>query len=1279
MVTENSSPSDIINFQGQAGFKDCQDILYNAPIGVFTSTPDGRFLSVNPAMARMYGYESPQEMIELVTDIGHQLYADTDDRECFKLYIEQHGEVKDQEFKMIRRDGSLIWVSVSGRCARDPDGEITQYQGFITNITERKITQEKSSISKQTLVTILESLPAEVYVSDLQDHTVLYMNNSMKRSFGRDCIGETCYEVFNNAASPCSHCKKAMLLDNQNRPTGIVSWEWYNPIARKWYKTEDQVIPWDGEKFAHIQLATDITDHKQAEEAFEKKSKELELYFTSSLDLLCIANTDGKFIRLNPEWESVLGYSISELEGRVFLDFVHPEDMEPTIAAVSRLKNQEHVLNFVNRFCCRDGSYRWIEWRSRSLGRQIYAAARDITERKRAEAKLQESEENLARTLQSIGDGVISTDTEGRVVRMNPVAEKLCGWSESEAKGHFLGEVFRIVNANTRQPLDDPVQKVFASGQVVGLANHTLLLSKDDMEYQIADSAAPIKDRKGDIAGAVLVFRDVTQDYAREKVIKDEREQLLSIFNSIEGMIYISDPKTYEILYVNNKLAILLPEDCIGTRCYKTFQGLEEPCEFCTNHIILGNKLQPYKWEYYNPALDRHFSIVDRIIKWSDGRDVRFEMAIDITERKQAESKLRESEERFSKAFKSSPAPLVISDVDTGRFIDVNDCWVKMLGYSKEDQIGRTSKEVGIWVNPDERVRIVHKLKIYGRFKDEPIKFKTKDGQILTALWSAEAVAFGGQQVMLSMINDETERRSAEQALRASEDRLANVMAAINDGIWDLDIENNCVYFDPRYYTMAGYAPDSFPASFEEFERRVHPDDLELVQSSIANHFSGQNPVFDVEFRFLKRDGVWFWVRSRGSIVRRDEQGNPARMVGTHTDITDRRLAEEEREKLQFHLIQAQKMESLGTLAGGVAHDFNNLLQTMGGNIELLLQGKPSDHPDAARLQNVARSINRAAQLVRQLLLFSRKAEFTKVPVDLNQEVKEAVRILERTIPKMIALELNLDQALWPLRADPVQIEQVLLNLASNAVDAMPDGGRMVIETSNVILDENFVRTHPGSTAERHVLLSVTDTGCGMDKKTLGHVFDPFFTTKEVGKGTGLGLPSVHGIVKGHGGHIQCYSEPGLGTVFKIYLPASEKVEVVTELPCSEITPSEGSETIFVVDDEPEILELTGEALKSLGYAVKSAASGEDALKVYQNHIQHIDLVLLDLNMPGMGGHKCLEELLQLDPLVKVIIASGYTVNGYGKDALSSGARGFIGKPYQLRELAATVRRVLDS
>ncbi|MBF0528199.1 MAG: response regulator, partial [Deltaproteobacteria bacterium] len=355
-----------------------------------------------------------------------------------------------------------------------------------------------------------------------------------------------------------------------------------------------------------------------------------------------------------------------------------------------------------------------------------------------------------------------------------------------------------------------------------------------------------------------------------------------------------------------------------------------------------------------------------------------------------------------------------------------------------------------------------------------------------------------------------------------------------------------------------------------------------------------------------------------------------------------------------------------------------NLLQVISGFTQVILLNKKENNPDYRKLKEIIKAGDRAAQLVRQLLFFSRKAATEKKPIDLNQELEQTLRIMERTIPKMIAIELRLASHLWNIKADPIQIEQILLNLGNNAVDAMPGGGRLVIETKNITLDENYADVSLGVTPGNYVLLSVSDTGQGMDQETIRHIFEPFYTTKEIGKGTGLGLASVYGIVKGHGGHITCYSEPGQGTNFKIYLPALEQTDTIGHRQPEALAPDGGTETILLTDDEVPIRDFASEALQRFGYKVIAASSGEEALELYASQNNKIDLVILDIGMPGMGGHRCLRELLKLDPAAKIMIASGYSINGELRKTLETGAAGYVGKPYQLDDLLNKIRTVLN-
>jgi PAS domain S-box-containing protein len=543
-------------------------------------------------------------------------------------------------------------------------------------------------------------------------------------------------------------------------------------------------------------------------------------------------------------------------------------------------------------------------------------------------------------------------------------------------------------------------------------------------------------------------------------------------------------------------------------------------------------------------------------------------------------------------------------------------------------------------------------------------------GEIVDVEVFSGPITLNGKRLLYSIVHDITERKQAIEALRASEEKYRTVLEANPDPVVVYDIESKVVYFNPAFTRVFGWSlGERFGKSMDHFVPADNrPETKIMIDRVLAGEsFSG------IESSRSTKDGSIIPVSMSGAILR-DMESNPVGSVINVRDIS-------EQKNLERQLQQAQKMEAVGTLAGGIAHDFNNLLQAIQGYTELLLLRKKEGESDWRELQEVIRAAKRGAELTQQLLTFSRKVESRRKPLSLNQEVAELRELLERTIPKMIDVDFKLADNLKVVNADSAQLKQVLMNLAVNAQDAMVDGGSLFIETENVTLNEEFCRRYAEVKPGDYVLLSISDTGHGMDRRTLEHIFDPFYTTKEVGKGTGLGLAIVYGIIKNHEGYIMCYSRPGEGTAFRIYLPAmeTETTDLAIAEPPELNAPAEGgNEIILLVDDEEFIRDLGVDVLGQAGYTVLTASNGENALQLYRQEQSRIDLVILDLIMPGMGGSRCLKKLLDINPQARVVIASGHALDATTKKALEGGAKGFLSKPYDTEELLRLVRNICD-
>ena len=517
----------------------------------------------------------------------------------------------------------------------------------------------------------------------------------------------------------------------------------------------------------------------------------------------------------------------------------------------------------------------------------------------------------------------------------------------------------------------------------------------------------------------------------------------------------------------------------------------------------------------------------------------------------------------------------------------------------------------------------------------------------------------------------DAERRAVEAALRASDERFRMVTRATNDVVWDLDLSNNVLYMPDGFEKLFGDDGDGPAPTRESWFRRVHPDDQSRVDRTLTAAIDGDAESWTGEYRFRRRDGTYADVLARGYLLR-DGGGRATRMIGAITNVTARK-------QLEAQLRQSQKLEAVGQLAGGVAHDFNNILTVIQGHTSLLMiEDLPPAHADA--VSQIAEAAERAAGLTRQLLAFSRKQVLQSADLDLNVVVGEMMRMLQRLLGEHIALRWEPSALPVFVRADASMMEQVILNLAVNARDAMPDGGRLVLRTILERLDEAAVQSDGGDSAGRFVRLSISDSGHGISSEDLPRIFEPFFTTKDVERGTGLGLATVHGVVKQHHGWVRVHSVVGKGTTFNVYLPAIDPPkQTVVDLVAAR-TARGGRETILVVEDEAPVRMLARLVLERYGYVVLEAEHGPAALAAFRESQGQVSLVLTDMVMPeGISGLDLAALLRAESPEVRVVVTSGYSVDLFGKELPHTAGLSFLQKPYQADQLLEAVRKSLDS
>ncbi|MGA4577275.1 PAS domain S-box protein [Limisphaera sp. VF-2] len=1564
---------------------------------------------------------------------------------------------------LIARDGREYPIADSGAPIRDEEGRITGVVLVFRDQTEERKAQRLLAEALALNEAIVATLRHPLLVLD-QGLRIVSANRAFYQSFRsrpETVVGQSLYALWGGALEqPQLRQLLEQILPEDTRLDDFELKVSLPELGPRILRLNARRLYGEARASQMILLALeDVTEAVQAREALAESHRQMRTLLANlqGMAYRCVNAPDWPMVLVSDGCADLTGYPAEALlQGRPrYGELILPEDRQAVWDVVQAALAQQEPFELTYRIQRADGQVRWVWERGRGVYddsgalKFLEGFVADITPRKEAEEALFRSRERLRITLESIGDAVLTTDAEGRVEYLNPVAEQLTGWKREEAEGKRLGSVFRIINEFSRQPVENPVERVLREGRVVGLANHTLLLSRDGREIPIADSAAPIRDAQGRLAGVVLVFRDQTAERQARRAIEESEARFRSLFQGAGEMIVLHQlvrdadgrPVDYRILDCNpafERIMGLRREEVRGRLASEVYGTTPPP--FLEEFSAVALHGRPTRMGVYWPPVDRHFEVSVAPF----GPDGFATLTTDVTDRKRAEAELSASEQRFRML--SEHALVGIYLFDEERFLYVNPALARIFGYAPEELVGKLSPLDLTY--PEDRARVQENIRrrlkgeveqVYYRFRGQ-----RKDGSTIHLEAHGARVEYMGRPAILGTLQDVTERQQWEEKLANERALLRTLVDHLPVALYLKDTEGRKTLVNPVDRLNLGvtteaealgktdfdfFPPDQAAAFWEDDqkvlrsgepvlnreERLTRPDGSEvwLLTSKVplrdaqgriiglagiglditelkrardqlaaertllrtllqtlplavyAKDITGRktltNPV-DLQFmgarseeevlgksdfdfyppeqaevfaaedrqvlesgepilgredRIVLRDGREAWLLTY-KVPLRDAQGRVIGLAGCGLDITDRKRAEEalirertllraivntvpmvvyakdlqgrktltnpedlrymgarseeevlgktdfdfyppeqaavfaeedrrvletgqpilnyeervvlrdgsiawkiaskvplrdpqgriiglcgcglditerkraearlqeqatlldaandailvwtldrrirycnasaarllgrdrealvglgleqvpellfpgfseaeaalqreaqwtgefsipqatggerivlarwtllreppdtpprvlailtditERKQMQAQLLHAQRMQGIGALAGGIAHDLNNLLAPILMAAPLLKE-TVEDPESRAMLETMEQCAQRGADIIRQLLTFARGTPGTRVPVPVRHLLRDMEKIIRETFPRNIQTELHAPRELWSVMGDPTQLHQALMNLCVNARDAMPQGGILRLAAENVHVDESFASLDPRAKPGPYVCLTVSDTGTGIAPEIQDRIFDPFFTTKEVGKGTGLGLPTVLGIVQGHNGFLRFKSLPGQGTTFELYFPATISESAAEEPAEPPLPPPARGEMVLVVDDEASVRDMLKRTLEKHGYRVLLAAEGNEALALVERYASEVRLVLTDMLMPGLDGPGLVQALrargVRLPILGMTGVAERVTIRNLENLELET----LMTKPFLTRDLLWALHRALE-
>lgn len=1248
-----------------------------------------------------------------------------DDRDWALEFCQQATREKrnhDLEYRMITADGRTVWLQNFVSVVVEGD-VVTRLRGIMVKITDHKRMKEALREKEELYRAVVEQITEGIAVYDAKTRRVLESNAAFQNLLGYTAEEARTLTVYDIVAHDHENVDQTF--------QGVITKK-HHFISERRYRRKDgslidvearaNLISYGGREVV-CSVVHDITERKRTEVALRASEERFRALIENSWDGITLVSAEGKILYSSPANERLWGYRADELIGATGFELVYPDDQARVLAQFGELVQKPgDIVNAQYRIRHKDGSWRWVEGIARNLldepnVQAIVVNARDITDHKRAEEERQahlwflESLDQVNRAMQGTNDlkqmmsevldAVLTIFDCDRAWLIYPCDPEATLWyapmertrveySSALALGldvpidPELVKVFQTARTSSgplqfgsgsAYPLPAGIMKQFGVQSMIVMAiypkvDKPYLFGLHQCSYprvwtpreerlfqeigrRLTDALTSLlmfhrlreSERKLEAAQRMAHIGYWTRDFDADRITLSD--ETCRIFGLPEQERFPNLAQWHE-----RWLELIHPEDRP-----RVAQAAVE--------ALRGGPRYDVEYRVIRPNGEVRIVHSQGDITWDEwGRPRRmFGIMQDITELRQAEYELRASEARFRTLVDHATDAFFLHD-DRGTILDVNRQACESLGYTREELIGMTPADFDVDSNRSFLGQLGARLDA-GEMVAFDTRHRRKDRTIFPVEVRIRPFWQGGHRFGVSLVRDITNRKRAEQALVESHSLLNTIVEGTSDVIFIKDLQG-------RYLMINSAGARFFGKSVDEIIGKddrelftpntacaIMEHDRQVIETGTFQVFEETATVAGVTRTYLSTKGIY-----------RDAQGKVIGLIGIAHDVTELKRLEE-----QFR--QAQKMEAVGRLAGGVAHDFNNLLTVINSYSELVFRRLRVDDPSRELLAQIQKAGERAANLTRQLLAFSRKQVLQPQVVNLNTLLKELHKLLQRLIGEDIELTLVVDPVLGLAKVDPGQFEQAIINLAVNARDAMPQGGRLIIETHNTELDEEYARRYPEVRSGRYVLVVVSDTGQGMDEATRARIFEPFFTTKGPGKGTGLGLAMVYGFVKQSGGHIEVSSEWGCGTTFKVYLPWTEEAIPSAKSSSELVKVPKGMETVLLVEDEDSLRSLVRLVLQSSGYLVLEARDGREAVRLAQQHPGPIHLLVTDLVMPGMSGRQLAELLAQAKPHMRILFMSGYTdeaVHGVVEAGVA-----FLQKPFNPMELARKVREVLDA